>query len=230
MTWEKGKKEKRRREKEMYWDVHAHKKEKKEDDVFSIENWEVVDSTPFDPDAGACSLGIHPWKIKEGEKLPEYLRFIEQNLPFENVKAIGECGLDKRCDTPWEWQMSAFEAQIILSEQFNKPLIIHCVKAFEELIALHKKIQPKQAWIIHGFRGKPQQMKQLVQQGFYLSFGINFNEETIRKIPLDKLLLETDDAEISIQQVYKKVSECVGLTESALMNQLSQNCKNCHLN
>jgi TatD DNase family protein len=215
----------------MYLDIHTHHQlHLPEKDASVIRNLNVPDYTrDYSLDSQAnYSIGIHPWKIDEN-LLAEHLRFIEQNIPFNCVKAIGECGLDKHCKTPWELQLRTFRSQINLSEKFNKALIIHCVKAFDELIALHKEIQAQQTWIIHGFRGNPQQAKQLLQQNFLLSFGIYFNKKTIQQIPPNKFFLETDTADISIREVYRKVAKCTGLSEESLIVQIARNAKNCRL-
>lgn len=211
----------------MFFDIHTHHKPAKEADVFSIYNLDVpkyICCCGLDLENVNYSLGIHPWHIRE-DILSENLRFIEENACFESVKAIGECGLDKLTETPWNLQLRAFNSQIAISEKFRKPMIIHCVKAYDELIALKKEYKPQQAWIIHGFRGKPEQMDQLIHQGFYLSFGIRYNEDTIRKIPLTKLFLETDDTGISIRQVYKKISGTLKLSPEKLIAQIAENIK-----
>jgi TatD DNase family protein len=214
----------------MFLDVHGHQVSEEEDVVaiVTLNVPEYMGCCGLDLQHTCYSLGIHPWTIRP-DRLAENLRFIEQNLVFDCVKAVGECGLDKCCDTPWEWQMRAFRAQAGISEKFGKSLIIHCVKAFDELIALHKEIQPQQAWIIHGFRGKPQQMEQLIRQGFYLSFGRRFNVETVREIPLERLFLETDEAEISVKQVYREILSSIHIAEQKLIDQIWENGKNCRL-
>ena len=209
----------------MFINIHTHHKSIKEENVFSIYNLNVPEHLcrcGLDLQNTSYSLGIHPWKINS-QLLSENLRYIEENALFAPVKAIGECGLDKLCETPPELQIKAFQSQIIISEKVKKPLIIHCVKAFDDLIALKKEINPIQAWIIHGFRGKPELMYQLVNQGFYLSFGYRFNEETVRQMPLDKLFLETDDENISIEQIYSAVSNLLNIKEESLRLQLQKN-------
>jgi TatD DNase family protein len=220
----------------MYFDIHTHHQTRlHEKGVTVIRNLNVPDCSCSSGLQANCtadiqnySVGIHPWKIDEN-LLDEHLRFIEQNILFNCVKAVGECGLDKHCKTPWELQFRTFRSQIDLSEKFNKTLIIHCVKAFDELIALRKTIQPQQAWIIHGFRGNPQQAEQLLRQDFLFSFGSYFNEETVRKIPPNKFFLETDTIDISIQEVYRKVAKYTGLSEESLIIQIAQNCENYRL-
>jgi len=213
----------------MFFNIHTHiRKQEPDENTFSIFNTSLsdFDSTVQFSHSFNYSLGLHPWKIEENT-LSKNLSFIKEKLQQKSLKAIGETGLDKMCDTSWDLQQQVFVAQIELSEEAKKPLIIHSVKAFDEIIALKKEMQPQQNWIIHGFRGKPQQMKQLIQQGFYLSFGLFFNEETIRLIPKDRLFLETDEANISIQDIYQKVSESTNITVENLLIQIEKNFKNC---
>ncbi len=77
------------------------------------------------------------------------------------VIALGEAGLDKRCDTPFDLQVEAFQAIALLASRHRLPLLIHAVKSSEKLIALKKRMKPENAWIIHGFRGKKELLKVL---------------------------------------------------------------------
>ena len=208
----------------MFFDIHTHS-QKQEKEVFSIISLSFPEIRHFNP-SFHYSLGLHPWKVQE-ETLSENLSFIEENAQLDCVKAIGETGLDKMSDVPFDLQKKAFVAQIQISEKANKPVIIHCVKAFDELIALKKELKPKQTWIIHGFRGKPQQMEQLIQQDFYLSFGNQWNKESVRLIPKDQFFLETDQAHVSIQEIYRKVAEETGLREKDLLIRIEENFRTC---
>lgn len=108
-------------------------------------------------------------------------------------------------------QIEAFRTQIELSEEYHKPLIIHCVRCFDTLIQLHKKYNPQQQWIVHGFRGKPQLALQLMKHGMQLSFGLNFNPETVKTVIASgaSYFLETDDSPVSLQDVMDKVNRYV---------------------
>lgn len=86
------------------------------------------------------------------------------------------------------------------------PLLIHAVKATEELFAIKKEMRPRNAWIIHGFRGKKELAESLLGQGFYLSFGEKYQPEALRITPEDRLLLETDEATADIADVYERVA------------------------
>ena len=92
-----------------------------------------------------------------------------------------------------ELQLTVFKAQVRLSEEYGLPLIIHCVKAMDELLGSEKEFRPQQAWIWHGFRGKPEQAMQLLKKGFYLSFGEYYPDETMQIVPDERLFLETDE-------------------------------------
>lgn len=209
----------------MYIDIHTHQQRTSTQEVLSIYNLNVPDHhcrCGLDLEHTYYSLGIHPWKIDE-HLLADNLRYIEDNAWFECVKAIGECGLDRSTHTPWDLQMQAFRAQITISEKVKKPLIIHCVKAFDDLIALKKAIKPEQAWIIHGFRGKPEQMLQLIRWGFCLSFGIQFNSESMKQLPLDHLFLETDDTGEPLNLIYNHAANVLDIPEINLIDQLEKN-------
>lgn len=102
---------------------------------------ELVNQYPneFDASIPFYSVGIHPWYIRE-DKIDEDLRIIEEKLQTKNCLAIGECGLDKRIEVPLEQQIIVFEKQLALAEKYKKPVVIHCVAAFQEVIAIKKKL------------------------------------------------------------------------------------------
>jgi TatD DNase family protein len=152
------------------------------------------------------SIGIHPWYINQ-ERVEEELLIIEEKLQLSNGVALGECGLDKRRETPLKEQIEVFEAQLLLAEKYNKPVIIHCVAAFQEVILSKQKLNISVPMVIHGFSKNLQLAEQLLKQGFYLSFGKylikNPELETVfQNIPNDRFFLETDTIEEGIEQVY----------------------------
>lgn len=152
------------------------------------------------------SIGIHPWYINEAS-WKEELQIIEDKIQHNNCLALGECGLDKRRDTPLELQLEVFEAQLLLAEKHNIPVIIHCVAAFQELIALKQKLNISVPMVIHGFSKSEELAQQLLKQGFYISFGkyLIKNPElemVFKNIPNERFFLETDTIEEGIEQVY----------------------------
>ena len=164
-----------------------------DESVFQILNL-YPDSKILNNSSTKYSIGLHPWHIDDTYN--EKLDIIENHLQNQEIIAIGECGLDKICTTPFKTQLLAFEKQINLSERFNKPLIIHCVKAIDELLGLTKKINSTK--IIHGFNANIILSEQLISKGFYISIGTNIFtnfkiQELIKQIPIEYLFLESDD-------------------------------------
>ena len=180
------------------------------------------------------SIGIHPWNLKsENSKISETQKLGDlesQCLGDLNIKAIGECGLDRACDVDFEIQKEVFIKQIELSEQIAKPLIIHAVRTYPDIISIRKEIKAKQSWIIHGFQGNVQSAEQLLRHdGIYLSLGdvLFKNErrasELLNVIPLDRMFLETDVAERDIVEVYEKAVSLSGIEMDKLRNDIFNN-------
>ncbi len=190
---------------------------------------ELVNQYPKDFDAAIpfYSIGIHPWYIDEN-RIDEDLKIIEEKLQTKNCLAIGECGLDKRIEVPLDLQMSVFEKQLALAEKFKKPVVIHCVAAFQEVMAIKKKMKIKVPMIIHGFSKNNQLAEQLIAAGFYLSFGKYLLKNpdlksVFQNVPNDRFFLETDTIEESIQDVYELASEYKGLEIKELQEVISSN-------
>jgi TatD DNase family protein len=166
------------------------------------------------------SIGLHPWYISS-----DYLSnidIIRQYSLHPQVLAIGEAGLDKFSKTDFELQMEVFKQQIEISEQSEKPLIIHSVKSFSELLQLKKTLKPEQKWIIHGFRGNKTLAKQLTESGLYLSFGKNIEnmQEVVVATNMENMFLETDDRAITIGEVYRQFAMQKGVSLEFIVNQL----------
>ena len=208
----------------LYFDTHTHTISLKEN-VFSIVNTypnSTNFSTPF-------SIGIHPWFIVENE-IKDALLLVEEKLMHKNCVALGECGLDKLSEIELEIQKSVFKKHILLSEKYKKPIIIHCVKAFQEIIEFRKEMKPTQVWILHGFHKNAQVAKSLIKNGFMLSFGaaiINNKklQEVICELPISSIVLETDTSELSIQEIYQKLAVVKGENLSEIKETISTNFK-----
>lgn len=170
--------------------------------VYNLNRDELL-LTAYPDSQQRLSAGIHPWWITPDWQ-PLFLR-VQQWATHPQVVYIGETGLDRLQDTPLDLQLQVFRAHILLAEQVQKPLLIHCVKAQEQLLALRRELRPVQPWILHGFRGKPQQMRQLVQAGLYLSFGPLFHPQSWQQCPPERRLVETDDSGLSLQEVMQRL-------------------------
>lgn len=169
---------------------------------------------------GVHTWGIHPWNANN-----EYI-----DIPdLSDVLAIGECGLDRLCSAPYELQKTVFLKQIQLSEQNGKPLIIHCVRALDDLLAIHRQMQPTQPWIHHGFRGKPQQLQSLLTAGMFVSFGFRYNLESLLACPIDRLLIESDEEQQPIALLYEQIAQQRQITPETLLSQMHSNMNLLHL-
>ena len=183
-----------------YIDFHTHQVPADQDVVA------VVD--------GRDTWGVHPWKADEAFAVPD----------LSGKLAIGECGLDGLRGPSMEVQEKVFMQQIALSEELEKPLIIHCVKAFDQVLRLRKELKPKQSWMLHGFRGKPQQLHSLLDAGFFVGFGFQHNEESLRACPIERMLLETDaDEGHPICELYNNVAGKRGLEVTTLCELMAEN-------
>ncbi len=208
-----------------YFNLHTHQFTNQKDVL------ELVNQYPkdFDESISFYSIGIHPWYIDEN-RVDEDLKIIEEKLQTENCLAIGECGLDKRIEVPLDLQISIFEKQLELAEKYRKPVVIHCVAAFQEITAIKKKMKISVPMIIHGFSKNKQLAEQLIKDGFYLSFGKyllkNPDLKTVfQEIPNDRFFLETDTISETIQQVYELASEYKDLKVKEIQGIISSNYK-----
>ena len=152
------------------------------------------------------SIGIHPWDA--GLTLSESDRqLFEETARREEVVAIGEAGIDlTRKDVPLFRQLNVFKSQIELSELIGKPMVLHDVKAHDLILGLRRDYKPVQNWAIHGFRGKPEVAKMLLDSGCYISFGEKFNPATLQYVPEDRILAETDEAPADIEFIISALS------------------------
>ncbi len=174
------------------------------------------------------SCGLHPWYI-ERETLYDQLENLKFALTDKRCLALGECGLDKVAKTDFSLQQDAFVEQVRLANQMGKPLVIHCVRAFNELINCLNDADNQMPVVIHGFNNNENIARVMVNQGFYFSFGkalLGYDSnaaKAIKSVGRKNFFLETDDADISIKYIYKKASELLGIGEDILQFQLQNN-------
>lgn len=195
----------------------------------SIYNLLIQDAERFESLQNAwISVGIHPW-FADAENWKEQLQIVEKMAADECVLAIGECGLDRLIALPLDKQLMIFEAQVRVAERFQKPVIIHCVRAFNELLQWKKQTKQTVPLIVHGFNNKPEIAQQLVAHGFYFSLGTALLQsdsnaaKVLKIIPVTRLFLETDDKDVLIEKVYEAAGIHLEMTVSALKNQIWTN-------
>ncbi len=166
------------------------------------------------------TVGIHPWHAVDGD-----ISAIE--FAAVAADAIGEIGLDFACDAPHEVQIAIFRAQLAIAERLEKPVVLHCVKAFEEVMRILRNYSLK-AVIFHGFIGSVEQAQRAVAQGYYLSFGERtFRSpktiEALRSTPLSHLFVETDESTTPIEEIYARIAELRGLPVAELTAATEEN-------
>ena len=141
--------------------------------------------------------------------------------------AIGECGLDRICNTDFKLQEKVFTEQILWANEIAKPIIIHCVKAHHETLSLLKEFNRTSPVIFHGFNNKIETANKILNQGYYLSFGKHLlnptTENVFSKISLEKIFLETDDSNIGIDAIYKQAAKIKNISTEQLSLQIKKN-------
>ena len=204
----------------MFFNAHAHNRDQKNIVIVneSVDNNELADF---------FSIGIHPWNASLNEE--NFLKvLVKGNL--QNCLAIGEIGLDKLNEKSFELQVNCFRAQLIIAESLQLPVIFHCVKSWNEIKAIYKEKKRKQKWIYHGFN-KVAILEDVVHSGVMISIGASILsnsklQEAILTIPNGQLLLETDDSEINIFEIYQKVSEIKKISLPELQGIILNNFQN----
>ena len=169
-----------------------------------------------------ASVGIHPWHISNDWERD--MRIVEAAAALPTVKAIGECGIDfAKSSATADVQETVLRRHITLSESVGKPLVLHIVKGQEIVMRMRKELRPLQPWIVHGFRGKPEQARQYIAAGFFLSFGKRFNTEALLATPLDRILLESDEDSAPLTEHYARVADILSLSIEELAMLIERN-------
>lgn len=170
------------------------------------------------------TVGIHPWEVGViANEVPRDLQSLGMTT------AIGEVGLDKVHKETFEKQIEVFEEMIRLSESYKKPMIIHCVRAYAEIIEMRKKMKATMPWVIHGFNSSVETMRQLLRHDMYISLGeILYRNENqavkiLKNIPLGRLFLETDVSGRDIKDVYSKAAGLLECDLDFLCRQIFEN-------
>lgn len=202
----------------FFWNVHTHlsQAEPTAHAVYSC--------TYTDRSAEGClrSLSIHPWQLTE-ENCEAQWQWLCKHLHGAGVVAIGEVGLDKCAEAPFDLQLRLFRRVVALSEECALPLILHVVRASNEILRLRMELHVCQPWIVHGFRGKRPLAEEYVRHGLYLSFGEHFQADALRAVPQERLLLETDESPLPIETVYDRVASELQMSLASLQSIVEQN-------
>jgi TatD DNase family protein len=201
----------------MWIDFHTHQLTNHH---FALYNAKI----PETPKGIAHSVGIHPWWIQP-EALPQQYEWVTQHL--HEATAIGECGLDKRGAVDFETQRMVARWHIEMAALHCKPVILHCVKAYNEMQQIIAEMRPGVPIMFHGFRGSLQLMDDLCRKGYFLGVGPIANQEAFRTMvqhmPLSNMTLETDDGAAPIEFVYQQVATIKEIAIEELVMAMKQN-------
>jgi TatD DNase family protein len=207
-------------------DIHTHSHYRK-DNVIVVQN--VFPSQEEELEEGKLvSVGLHPWHVHRST-MDRDIRWVEAQATAKNVLAVGEIGLDKTIACPWKDQVEAFERQLSVASSEEKPVILHCVRSYNEMLAYRKRSGTAMPWIFHWFNAGIEMARDLVGKNCYLSFGhMLFNEKskaytTFRQLPLERVFFETDDAGYSIVEVYEQAARIRGLNLDDLKKRIVHN-------
>ncbi|WP_278378699.1 TatD family hydrolase [Chryseobacterium arthrosphaerae] len=199
-----------------FFDFHHHKKYIR-NGIYNLDIEGIPPDFPY-------SIGIHPKDIAADDLEMQFSWM--KGMMFNNCFAIGECGLDSLVPVDQKIQEEVFLRQINIANEIKKPIIVHCVRKFYEVISFRKKTS--QPMIIHGFNKKQRIASDLLANNFYLSFGkaVLYNlslQDILKNTPLNQFFLETDNEDFNIEELYVKVSEIKGITLEQLNEQILDN-------
>lgn len=212
-----------------YINIHGHRQ------ASSIDEWVMMnlmakDFPPDDIENGYYSVGFHPYNLEKADEL-ETLDKVQRAVEHPRVLAVGEIGLDKSIEVPMEKQMRIFEKQVAIAESANLPVVLHVVRAFNEMVGFMKAQQPVVPMIIHGYNGSPQMAEELVKAGFLISFGEAITgehskiAEALQRVPVEKMFLETDEGDMDIRELYQFAAVIKGVSEDHLRLQMYENAR-----
>lgn len=213
----------------IFINIHGHRR------ANNIQEWVMMnlmarDYPPDDIENGYYSVGYHPYnvgKVDDADTLNK-VRLATENL---NVFAIGEIGLDKSIEAPLDHQMRVFESQVEIAEFADLPVILHVVRAFNEMVEFMKAHKPVIPMIIHGYNGSAEMAETLLKSGFLISFGEAIAREhskiveSLLVVPVEKLFLETDEGDLDIREIYHFAAETKGISLDHLRVQIFENAR-----
>jgi TatD DNase family protein len=208
--------------KDPFINIHSHFKPRFPDEIVIRNAYLTLSKSQIPKLSYPVSLGLHPWHLHK-MSIESCIEKLSATVVSPNVMAVGEIGIDRAIDTPISIQSAYFEAQLNIAEKVNKPVIIHAVHSYSDLIPYLKK--SKVPFIFHQFNGNELQAKELLQYSCKLSFGINLlhpkSHAIFRTLPNDSFFLETDvSGNYSIRDIYAKAAEIRQMEQDVLKDQL----------
>jgi TatD DNase family protein len=183
-----------------------------------------VNPRQFDPQPGLWySVGFHPWDDVDTLTDDDFI-LLEQCARHPQVLAIGETGMDRLRGAGLDVQAAVFIRHLQLAAELGLPVIAHCVRAAQEIVAAKRQAGlTAVSLVLHGLRANEHVARMLLDAGCYLSFGIRFNPDALRSTPLDRLLIETDDAPVTIQEVADAIAPVLQMSSEQVIKTAAGN-------
>ncbi len=208
-------------------DIHSHNPVN-EEGIIRIYNLNLEDyeegSRP-----GPFSTGLHPWHIGRFSKPEEIRSMLGAAARDGSVIAIGETGVDKIITTGISEQEEIFRIHAEVAENAGKPLIIHCVKGFGEILRIRKETAASVPWILHGYNSSRQMAEEMISKGFYISIGKKLldnrekSSDILRNIPVSYIFTETDEDATDIRIIYDQIALIYGISVEELKENIRVN-------
>lgn len=213
-----------------YLNFHAHQQKPAENEIVIQSLFLQDDLIAQMSDKIFFTAGLHPWHANVLSKT-EVKNRLKDLINSKTIIAVGETGMDKLKGPGLEIQIEIFKQHIEIAEEYNLPLIVHSVKANNEVLKLKRDLKSKIPWVIHHFNGSKQMAFDLIENGFYLSVCHHIKSsnsklsEYFHDLPLEKIFLETDDFRIEIKNLYKIAALKWGVSVERLKRQFMLNLK-----
>jgi len=206
-------------------DIHTHAiKGSANLEIINLYAQELATNSLLQP----CTAGFHPWHLNDYDERA-MMNLLHDLSSRPQIVGIGECGIDLSIGIGIEKQERIFLKQAGIAEIAGKPLIIHCVKAYNEITSLHKQMKARVPWIFHGYAAKPQITKLLLKHNFYFSFGealLNEKQkaaDSLKIIPAERIFFETDESNLPVSEIYSVAAKILKMDIEKLEEQVSEN-------
>ena len=199
-----------------FWDFHTHNPGKR--NIFNL-NYLSSKNTPKFNYIQPITLSAHPWD-SDRFNFSEFVSSYEYVQSREDLKivGIGEIGLDRLRGAPIRDQISQLGELASFSSEAGLPMVFHCVKSLEDILKVLNDQSVTKTCLFHDFNGSSQMIDRVIQMGHLIGVGRSIFRGNSRimksfsNISLDHVLLETDDLNIEIGQIYSKVAEIKNIT------------------
>ncbi len=209
------------------FNAHSHHPDKDKESL-TLRSFSYPKETPIESEL--FTFGAHPWHADQFN-CEDFKSRLKSVMDSENFLALGECGLDRARETSWQDQLESFQAQLNIARDLEIPVvIIHCVRAYSEVLAQVKASGFNGRLLFHDFNASKEEAQKLISLGHYLSLGKTLDRENskvrkyLTKEMLSHLLVETDDEEdIKIQERYQQLGSILAMDQETLRDQIWKN-------